>query len=229
MRSATGLYGPTAGHESDPPGSMSRLADRLSGMDRGVARPVGMGGIPGLAASRTGSRKWRKVPYLVMLAGMAAVAAVFSLRAQSSTPSSPPPPAIAKPAAPVTPRPEPAPSVDLARRGVEAARSGAVGEAVDAFRKALAANDRDAGTWNNLGVVLVRQGSWAEAIEAFRRAVKLEPGHAEAQRNLAVALDRRGRPTEAAPHYRAFMASAPATHPDRDRARARLAEIEPRR
>ncbi|MET0849761.1 MAG: tetratricopeptide repeat protein [Candidatus Rokuibacteriota bacterium] len=159
---------------------------------------------------------------------MAAVAAVFSLRAQSSTPSSPLP-AIVQPPAPVAPRPEPAPSVNLARRGVEAARSGAVGEAVDAFKKALAANDRDAGTWNNLGVALVRQGSWAEAIEAFRRAVKLEPGNAEAQKNLAVALDRRGRPAEAASHYRAFMASAPATHPDRDRARARLADIEARR
>ena len=85
-------------------------------------------------------------------------------------------PLIVQPPAPVAPRPEPAPSVDLARRGVEAARSGAVGEAVDAFKKALAANDRDAGTWNNLGVALVRQGSWAEAIEAFRRAVQARAG-----------------------------------------------------
>jgi tetratricopeptide (TPR) repeat protein len=204
-----------------------------------------MGRIAGLAGPRIGSRKWRKAPYLVMLAGMAAVAAVFSLRAQSPTPSSPPRSVTVQPPAPAALRPEPAAdrrggpgpdrrgdsglSVDHTRRGIEAARSGAVGEAVDAFKKALAANDRDAETWNNLGVALVRQGSWSEAIEAFRRAVKLAPGHAEAQRNLAVALDRRGRPAEAAPHYRAFMASAPPTHPDRDRARARLDDIEPRR
>lgn len=204
---------------------MSRLADILSGMDRGASPPVGVGGIPGLALPEARRRKWRKAPYLVMLAAMAALAAVLSLRLQSSAPPMPPQPVAAPAPAPTRARPEPSPSAALVRHGLEAAQNGAVGEAAGLFRKALAIDERDAETWNNLGVVLARQGSWTEGLEAFRRAVRIEPRHAEAHRNLAVALDRRGRSAEAIVHYRAFLGHGAEGHPDRDRARARLDDL----
>ncbi len=93
------------------------------------------------------------------------------------------------------------------------------------FRQAIDAHPSSAEAWNGLGVVLARQGEHREAIDAFRRAIGLRAGYAEARRNLAVVLDRRGRSAEAASEYRAFLAQAEASHPDRAGVSRRLAEL----
>lgn len=204
---------------------MSRLADILSRMDRPGARPGAVGGIPGLGRPERSPRRWRRVPYLVMLAAMAALPAALLVRSQSSAPPAKPVVAPVRPPE-ATPRPVPAATaLGLTRRGLEAAQSGAAGEAASLFRQAVELNPTDAETWNNLGVVLARQGEVSDASDAFRRALALRPAHAEAHRNFAVVLDRRGRTSEAIMHYRAFLANAGASSPDREGAERRLAEL----
>lgn len=123
--------------------------------------------------------------------------------------------------APLTPSP-------LAR-GLEAAQRGALADAEELFREALARDDRDAEAWNSLGVVLIRRGEPDRGIEALRTALRLMPTHIEAHRNLGVALDRQGRRGEAIRHYRSFLALSPAGHPGRDEVRRRLLELVPER
>lgn len=204
---------------------MSRLADILTGMDRGGARPGTVGRIPDLGRPERGPRRWRRTPYFVMLGAMAALAAALLVRSQSSAPPAKP---ILAPVRSPEPAPGPTPAVAasaLVRRGLEAAQGGAAGEAARLFRQSIDLNPSDAEAWNNLGVVLARQGEASEAAEAFRRALALRPAHAEAHRNLAVVLDRRGRPAEAVTHYRAFLANGGASDADREGVERRLAEL----
>jgi len=201
---------------------MSRLADILSGMDRGLARRPEVGGIPGLARAEVGRGSWRVRLTLVIVVGMAVLAATVLLWSPGEKPVTP----VAAPA-PARPAPiaKTAAVSDLVRQGRAAADNGSAVEAALLFKQALAVNDRDAETWNGLGVVLVLQGESGEGIAAFRRAVKLVPAHAEANRNLAVALDRQGKTAEAVRYYRAFLAKAPERHPDRADVHRRLAEL----
>jgi tetratricopeptide (TPR) repeat protein len=204
---------------------MSRLADILTGMDRGRRRPSGVGGIAGLARPAQAPRRWRLAVSLVMLGAMAVLAAVLLVQPQSSAP---PAKAVVLPVRPSEPPTRPTPEATastLVRRGLEVAQTGAAGEAAILFRQAIEAHPSNAEAWNGLGVVLARQGETAEAIDAFRRAIGLRAGYAEAHRNLAVVLDRRGRSAEAATEYRAFLAQAGASHPDRDGVSRRLAEL----
>ena len=192
---------------------MSRLADILTGMDRGRVRPAGIGGIPDLGRPQRPSRRWRLTLYLVMLAAMSVLAAVLLVRPHSSVP---PAKLAAAPVAVPEPAPRPTPEAvasTLVRRGLEVAQTGAAGEAAQLFRQAIEAHPGSAEAWNGLGVVLARQGESAEAVDAFRRALGLRPGYAEVHRNLAVVLDRRGRAAEATSEYRAFLAHAGAGHP----------------
>ena len=203
---------------------MSRLADILTGMDRGRRRPAGVGSIAGLARPARPPRRWRLTAYLVMLGAMAVPAAVLLVQSQSSAPPVRPVVLPARP--PERPRPTPeATAATLVRRGLEVAQAGAAGDAALLFRQAIEAHPSSAEAWNGLGVVLARQGEHREAIDAFRRAIGLRAGYAEARRNLAVVLDRRGRSAEAASEYRAFLAQAEASHPDRAGVSRRLAEL----
>ncbi|HUG37214.1 MAG TPA: tetratricopeptide repeat protein, partial [Candidatus Limnocylindrales bacterium] len=207
----------------DPSGRfMSRLADMLSGVDRGPSRRHEVGGIPGLAPAEVPRGRWRVLLTLAIVVGMAVLAATVLFWSPGEKPVTPV-------TAPVPARPAPlaktAAVSDLVQQGREAANHGSAVEAALLFKQALAANDLDAETWNSLGVVLVRQGESGEGIDAFRRAVKLMPAHAEANRNLAVALDRRGKTAEAVTYYRAFLGKAPERHPDRADVHRRLVEL----
>lgn len=201
---------------------MSRLADILSGVDRSPSRRQEVGGIPGLAPAEVPRRSWRVLLTLVIVVGMAVLAAAVLFWSPGEKPLAP-----VSAAAPARPAPiaKTAAAPDLVRQGREAAQKGSAVEAALLFKQALAANDRDAETWNSLGVVLVRQGESGEGIDAFRRAVKLMPAHPEANRNLAVALDRRGKTAEALTYYRAFLGKAPDRHPDRADVHRRLGEL----
>jgi len=67
---------------------------------------------------------------------------------------------------------------DLARRGKHWE------EAEQAYRAALALDDTDYGSWNNLGIALVNQRRFGEGAEAFRRSITLAPEDDLARRNL---------------------------------------------
>lgn len=209
---------------------MSRLADMLMRVDRGVSRPEGVGGIPRLTDPGDASRRWRRgvllVIVVIMLAGSAAA---LILRPGSLTPTTKPVPlpiAAPSPAA----RTPPASAAErrvimLVGQGLQAAQEGGLSEAARLLRKALELRPSDVDTWNSLGVVLVRQGDTTGGMDAFRQALHLDPNQPEAHRNLAVTLDRQGRSTEAVTHYQAFLRLSAESHPARDAVQRRLAAI----
>lgn len=206
---------------------VSRLFDRLAGLDRGRARPTGMGAISIPAPSRARRRTWRLVGSLVILSCMVAVLAVVSVRPLRPA-AVPGGPLTATPLAPTIEIPADAPRVALSpllAQGLEATRRGQLADAEGYFRRAVEQDAGDAEAWNSLGVVLVRQGEQARGMEALRKALRLQPSHIEAHRNLGVALDRQGQTGEAAQHYRTFLSLTTADHPGRGDVRRRLLEL----
>ena len=206
---------------------VSRLFDRLAGLDRGRARPLGMGGISIPAPSRGLRGSWRLVGSLVILLCMVAVLAAVSARplkpvAVPIVSFSLPPLA---PLVETPPEPPRAAASPLLAQGLEAAQRGELADAEGYFRRAVEQDAGDAEAWNSLGVVLVRQGEPARGVEALRKALRLQPSHVEAHRNLGVALDRQGRTGEAAHHYRTFLSLATDAHPGRGDVRRRLLEL----
>jgi cytochrome c-type biogenesis protein CcmH/NrfG len=203
---------------------MSRLADRLMGMDRGRSRVPRLGGMPPLTTPGDFRAGWRPVTVLVIVVSIVALAVtVFALRSRSVTLSHIPAPIMtpsARPLAGASPR-----FFALADRGLQAAHEGALGEAAGFLEKALELKPSDADTWNTLGVVLVRQGETARGVDAFGHALRFNPNHADAHRNLAVALDRQGKSREAVAHYRSFLRLSAQGHAARDDVHRRLAEL----
>lgn len=208
---------------------MSRLFDRLAGLDRGRARPAGMGNLSILEPSRGRRGSWRLIGSLVILLCMVAVLAAVSARLlnPAAVPASPVPPAPSVPVAETESPVEPlrASVSPLLAQGLEAAQRGELADAEGYFRRAVAQDAGDAEAWNSLGVVLVRQGEQAQGVEALRKALRMQPSHIEAHRNLGVALDRQGRAGEAAEHYRFFLSLTTDAHPGRGDVRRRLLEL----
>jgi tetratricopeptide (TPR) repeat protein len=213
---------------------MSRLFDMLARLDRGRARPAGMGRISIPIPVAEGRRTWRIVGYLIILVAMAAIAIGVFVRppAGTFTATMSPAPRIAAvplpptPATDPAPDPAPSPSESALGQGFEAAQRGELAEAERLFRQAVAQDGGDAEAWNSLGVVLIRQGDREPGIEALRTALRLLPSHLEAHRNLGAAMDRLGRRDEATRHYRSFLSLTPEGHPGRDEVRRRLLELE---
>ena len=206
---------------------MSRLFDRLAGLDRGRARPTGMGGISLPAASRGRRGPWRLLGSLVILLCMVAILAAVSVRPQKPAAVlagafNPAPPAFISETPAEPPRAAVSP---LLAQGLEAAQRGELADAEGYFRRAVAQDAGDAEAWKSLGVVLVRQGEQAQGVEALRKALRLQPSHIEAHRNLGATLDRQGRAGEAAQHYRSFLSLTPDAHPGRGDVRRRLLEL----
>lgn len=67
---------------------------------------------------------------------------------------------------------------------------------VEALRKLVAMDPKDAGSWDKLGKSLFSSGQNAEAVRAFQRALELKPGTAEILANLGVTLKTSGEMTE---------------------------------
>jgi len=206
---------------------MSRLADRLNGLDKVVAGPSGMGVIPGLTG-RISVRSWRRGLLFAIVGGMLVAGMAVTMwpaKVAVTTPgTSPPATAISSWEPPAR-----ALSDDrfeaLVRRAHDAARAGSLADAIASFREALLLRPNDAAAWSDLGVVLVGRGDVDEGIEALRRALRASPKLAGAHKNLAVALDRRGQPREALAHYQAFLALAPRGDRARDEVTRRVAEV----
>ncbi len=225
---------------------MSRLADRLMGMDKQAPRPQGVGGIPSLNPEpRAWRGKWHLVLPFVIVGMMGALAVATLLRPQVTPPRGggsatlPAPVRVARPVPPprahVMPPAQPITSVPSSRvrahalveEGLDAARARDFQEAARLLTKALDLDPADANAWNGLGVVLIRHGEITRGVGALRRALRTQPSHAEAHRNLAVALDGQGRCREAALHYRSFLSQSEASDPSREDVSRRLAELQP--
>jgi tetratricopeptide (TPR) repeat protein len=221
---------------------MSRLADRLTGLDRAARAAPRVGGLPSLAPSEGREQRWNPVPLLVILLVIVMATVIGGAVLLRRTPGGPAeaPERLAQPheaGLSAVPSGWVAPAgmatgesqAALIDRAMAQARTGALAEAAGDLRQALAREPLRADLWNNLGVVLVRAGDIGAGVAAFREALAIAPGDAETHRNLAVALDRRGHAVEAARHYRAFLDAASPDHPDRAEVDRRLAERGPRR
>ena len=81
--------------------------------------------------------------------------------------------------------------------GKERARSGALDDALEAYRKAVNLKPDYAEAWSNLGVVLGALGDVDQEIEAYRRGVAANPALAPIWSNLGDALRKNRRYAEA--------------------------------
>ncbi|HEY0079178.1 MAG TPA: tetratricopeptide repeat protein [Pyrinomonadaceae bacterium] len=82
----------------------------------------------------------------------------------------------------------PKPAVELYDKGLEAARKGDMGKAVEHLNAALALHPKFAPALGELGVLYVRTGQLDKAVESFRSALKLMPDDAPTRLNYAIAL-----------------------------------------
>lgn len=85
--------------------------------------------------------------------------------------------------------------------GTAALNADALPEAEGYLRQHLLYQPRDAGSWNNLGLVLVRMGQVSAAINAFTKATAYRPDYAEAWFALAAAQEAAGAFEQAAATY----------------------------
>ena len=76
-----------------------------------------------------------------------------------------------------------------------------LGEAIDAYRRAIAIDPGHANAHNNLGVLLRASGEPQQAEAAYRTALQLNPAHIDAWTNLGILLNALKRTEEAAACY----------------------------
>jgi tetratricopeptide (TPR) repeat protein len=82
---------------------------------------------------------------------------------------------------------------------------GQVDEAIAAYHRALALDDRDVWSMNNLGLIYIDQERSGEALGPLARAVELRSNAPVFQNNLGMALERSGHPAAAAKAYEAAI------------------------
>lgn len=83
------------------------------------------------------------------------------------------------------------------------------GEAIAAYREALALDPDFADAHCNLGAVFYNRGERADARRHFERCLRLDPGHVEAHFNLANLLEEEGCNEMALHHYRTGLVADP--------------------
>ncbi|HEY4276084.1 MAG TPA: tetratricopeptide repeat protein [Rhizomicrobium sp.] len=69
---------------------------------------------------------------------------------------------------------------------------GRAGDAVIAYRHAIALQPRFSNAWSNMGVAFADQNKLEEAVAVYRQAISLEPDSPQAYNNLALALLEQG-------------------------------------
>jgi tetratricopeptide (TPR) repeat protein len=101
---------------------------------------------------------------------------------------------------------------------LEAQRAGELDKAIARYRRAITAEPRVRGAYNNLAVIALDKGNLTQAVKLLEEELALHPRSSEANRNMAVVLLRLGRPADAVARV-AKLASvdggAPTTRPDR--------------
>ena len=94
-------------------------------------------------------------------------------------------------------------------------------DAIAAFQKAFAINDRLPRAWNGYGVAQEQLGRHREAIEAWKRALALDPLQFDALLNVGTVAFEQGDPALGREALEHFIASAPPGLFGPDIARAR--------
>jgi Tfp pilus assembly protein PilF len=84
-----------------------------------------------------------------------------------------------------------------------------VDQAIACWRRAIAADPKDAAVHTNLGLALHAKGEVDQAIACWRRAVAADPKHAQAHYNLGVALHAKGEVDQAIACWRRAIAADP--------------------
>ncbi len=97
----------------------------------------------------------------------------------------------------------------MSNLGLALDEKGRVGQALAAYRKALAINPNFAGAWSNLGLAYAKQSKLEEAVAAHRKALAINPKLARAWSNLGAAYDEQGKLNEAVAAYRKALAINP--------------------
>src|SRR5688572_13705563 len=105
--------------------------------------------------------------------------------------------------------PSPAAIQQLFAAAIEHHRAGRLVQAEACYRQVLAADERHADAWSNLGFCLIQQKDFHRAESACRRAFELNPNLATAHANLGNALQRQARIAEAVAALRAALALNP--------------------
>ena len=93
--------------------------------------------------------------------------------------------------------------------GMAAMKSARILDAVDLFRRAIAADARNPRIRLNLGSALAELGRFDEAAVSFREAISLEPGYAWAHAHLGKVLRAQGRTDEAVHFLRQAVKISP--------------------
>jgi tetratricopeptide (TPR) repeat protein len=99
---------------------------------------------------------------------------------------------------------------------------GKTGDAVNAYRRAITLDDKDAWSMNNLGLLFIEESRYEEALPLLARAVQLNKDVPLFSNNLGMALERTKHFGAAAEAYR----SALNADPDFDKAKRNLARVE---
>ena len=97
-------------------------------------------------------------------------------------------------------------------QAIELHRAGQVGEAVELYRQALAADPEPAEAWRYLGAAERDCGDISAALEAFQQAVARSPENASYRTELATTLHGAGRLEEAGVAYQAALDRDPSDH-----------------
>jgi len=66
-------------------------------------------------------------------------------------------------------------ATQFATQGLEKQKAGKIDEAIELYRKSLAANDQISGVWTNLGLAMRDKQNFVDAAKAFQRAAELSP------------------------------------------------------
>jgi len=93
--------------------------------------------------------------------------------------------------APVSP-PEPSPQVPASIPGAQAKLSEQQRGEIDALRRLVAMDEKDADNWDRLGKGLFLAGNYDEAVKCFHKSLELKPGIQEVVANLGVTLKTKG-------------------------------------
>jgi superkiller protein 3 len=96
-------------------------------------------------------------------------------------------------------------------------------EAIDAYQRAIALDQRDSWAMNNLGLIYIQQDRIDAALPVLARAVELRSSSPVYQNNLGTALERSGYFTAAKQAYQAAL-TADSTY---GKAAASLARVTP--